>query len=121
MEPMVTEPELKERLNALETQVRTLAQTVRTLADALGRLEGLIPRDPEEERLSRAARLSQEILLAPERTVEEGLEQLAALVAVHADRSLDELCRTLVDHHPSDGHDDMAVLALRTPWITPQQ
>ncbi|MCQ4083889.1 hypothetical protein NGB36_25695 [Streptomyces sp. RB6PN25] len=64
MESMVTEMELNERLNVLETRVRTLAQAVRTLADALERLEGLIPRDPEEEQLSRAARLAHEILLA---------------------------------------------------------
>lgn len=56
----------------------------------------------------------------PECTVEEGLEQLAALVGAHAGRSLDELCRALANHHPSDGHDDMAVLALRTPLTMPQ-
>jgi hypothetical protein len=64
MEPMATEAEINERVSVLETQVRTLAQAIRTLADGLERLEGLVPRDPEEEQLSRAARLAHELLLA---------------------------------------------------------
>jgi hypothetical protein len=64
MEPMATETEINERVSVLETQVQTLAQAIRTLADGLERLEGLIPRDPEEEQLSRAARLAHELLLA---------------------------------------------------------
>jgi hypothetical protein len=64
MEPMATETEINERVSVLETQVRTLAQAIRTLADGLERLEGLVPRDPEEEQLSRAARLAHELLLA---------------------------------------------------------
>ncbi|MFJ1796418.1 PP2C family protein-serine/threonine phosphatase [Kitasatospora griseola] len=51
----------------------------------------------------------------PDRDIDEGLDALAALVAAHADLPLDELVQTLADLHPGDGHDDMAVLAVRTP------
>ncbi|MFJ5927056.1 PP2C family protein-serine/threonine phosphatase [Kitasatospora sp. NPDC092948] len=51
----------------------------------------------------------------PDRDIDEGLAALAALAAAHADRPLDELVQTLADLHPGDGHDDMAVLAIRTP------
>ncbi|MEU2429378.1 GAF domain-containing SpoIIE family protein phosphatase [Streptomyces sp. NPDC007861] len=46
---------------------------------------------------------------------ETGLERLAALVTEHAALPLRDFVQTLADHHPSDGHDDMAVLALRAP------
>ncbi|MGW0861579.1 PP2C family protein-serine/threonine phosphatase [Streptomyces sp. NPDC002611] len=51
----------------------------------------------------------------PAHPIDESLDQLAGLAAVHAHRPLPEFVRALADHHPSDGHDDMAVLALRTP------
>ncbi|OII65040.1 hypothetical protein BJP40_18625 [Streptomyces sp. CC53] len=51
----------------------------------------------------------------PRHSLDEGLEALAALAAAHVDSPLTDLVRALADHHPSDGHDDMAVLALRTP------
>ncbi|MFE2432600.1 PP2C family protein-serine/threonine phosphatase [Streptomyces sp. NPDC059373] len=51
----------------------------------------------------------------PGRPLDEGLNALAVLAATHAGRPLNQLCRTLADEHPSDGHDDMAILALRTP------
>ncbi|MFD8597891.1 PP2C family protein-serine/threonine phosphatase [Kitasatospora sp. NPDC059646] len=51
----------------------------------------------------------------PDRDLDEGLDALAELAAAHAAEPLDELVRTLADHHPGDGHDDMAVLAIRTP------
>ncbi|WP_369880442.1 PP2C family protein-serine/threonine phosphatase [Kitasatospora sp. CB02891] len=54
----------------------------------------------------------------PDRDIDEGLDALAALVAAHADLPLDELVQTLADLHPGDGHDDMAVLAVRTPTRT---
>jgi serine phosphatase RsbU (regulator of sigma subunit) len=47
--------------------------------------------------------------------LERGLDTLAALAADHADQPLERLCQTLVDHNPGDGHDDLAILALRTP------
>ncbi|MFJ9718741.1 PP2C family protein-serine/threonine phosphatase [Streptomyces sp. NPDC101213] len=47
--------------------------------------------------------------------IDDGLAALARLAAAHVGLPLDELVRTLADHHPSDGHDDMAVLAVRTP------
>ncbi|MFE3634600.1 PP2C family protein-serine/threonine phosphatase [Streptomyces cellostaticus] len=51
----------------------------------------------------------------PEHAIDESLRQLAELAAAHAALPLPELVQVLADHHPSDGHDDMAVLALRTP------
>lgn len=54
----------------------------------------------------------------PARPIDDGLDALADLVAAHADRPLDELVRILADRHPSDGHDDMAILAIRTPPVS---
>ncbi|MET9146100.1 GAF domain-containing SpoIIE family protein phosphatase [Streptomyces sp. NPDC004042] len=54
----------------------------------------------------------------PGRSIDEGLAELAATASRHAGRPPEELCRALAEHHPSDGHDDMAVLALRTPPLT---
>ncbi|MFF4520840.1 PP2C family protein-serine/threonine phosphatase [Streptomyces bluensis] len=51
----------------------------------------------------------------PRRSLDTGLDTLARVAAAHAGLSPGELCQALVDHHPGDGHDDMAVLALRTP------
>ncbi len=53
----------------------------------------------------------------PARSIDESLDELAGLAAVHATLPLQEFVRALADHHPSDGHDDMAVLALRTPPV----
>ncbi|WP_051370496.1 GAF domain-containing SpoIIE family protein phosphatase [Streptomyces sp. 142MFCol3.1] len=50
-------------------------------------------------------------------SLEAGLQRLAAVAQVHADLPLADLVRVLIDEHPSDGHDDMAVLALRAPGI----
>ncbi|MFF9331263.1 PP2C family protein-serine/threonine phosphatase [Streptomyces albogriseolus] len=49
------------------------------------------------------------------RSIDEGLTALAGLAATHAERPLKEFVRVLADHHPSDGQDDMAMLALRIP------
>jgi hypothetical protein len=49
------------------------------------------------------------------RPIDEGLAALAALAAAHARQPLPALCQTLADEHPSDGHDDLAILALRVP------
>ncbi|MEU6769956.1 GAF domain-containing SpoIIE family protein phosphatase [Streptomyces sp. NPDC046759] len=51
----------------------------------------------------------------PAHPIDESLNELAALAAVHAALPLPEFVSALADHHPSDGHDDMAILALRTP------
>ncbi|MGW0210221.1 PP2C family protein-serine/threonine phosphatase [Streptomyces sp. NPDC003233] len=48
--------------------------------------------------------------------VDEGLNALAELAAAHATLPLQDFVQALVDHHPSDGHDDMAILALRIPY-----
>ncbi|MFD7610770.1 PP2C family protein-serine/threonine phosphatase [Streptomyces sp. NPDC059828] len=54
----------------------------------------------------------------PRHPIDNSLDALAQTAASHSDLSLNDLCQTLVDHHPSDGHDDMAILALRTPPST---
>ncbi|MFF0228306.1 PP2C family protein-serine/threonine phosphatase [Streptomyces sp. NPDC004629] len=51
----------------------------------------------------------------PARAVDEGMAELARLAAAHIGLPLQDFVDTLADHHPSDGHDDMAILALRTP------
>ncbi len=50
-----------------------------------------------------------------DRPLTEGMTALAALARHHAREPVDQLCRSLADRHPSDGHDDMAALILRTP------
>ncbi|GHI03241.1 hypothetical protein AQI88_01445 [Streptomyces cellostaticus] len=51
----------------------------------------------------------------PGHPIDESLSKLAELAAVYAALPLPEFVQALADHHPSDGHDDMAILALRTP------
>ncbi|GGW47973.1 hypothetical protein GCM10010503_26190 [Streptomyces lucensis JCM 4490] len=51
----------------------------------------------------------------PDLPIDASLDQLAGLAAAHAALPLPEFVRTLADQHPSDGHDDMAILAVRTP------
>ncbi|MFF5678849.1 PP2C family protein-serine/threonine phosphatase [Streptomyces althioticus] len=51
-------------------------------------------------------------------SIDEGLTALADLAATHAERPLKEFVRVLAEHHPSDGQDDMALLALRIPAST---
>jgi hypothetical protein len=51
----------------------------------------------------------------PDHPIDDRLAALADLAAAHAALPLDDLVHTLAAQHPSDGHDDMAVLALRTP------
>ena len=55
----------------------------------------------------------------PHRPLDAGLTALAQVAAAHADLPLEDLCRTLADAHLGDGHDDIAVLALRTPPAEP--
>ncbi|GIH51700.1 Serine phosphatase RsbU, regulator of sigma subunit [Microbispora rosea] len=50
-----------------------------------------------------------------ERPIEEGMERLAVIATAHADQPLHDLVETLIAEHPSDGRDDMAILALRAP------
>ncbi|MFE0403390.1 MULTISPECIES: PP2C family protein-serine/threonine phosphatase [Streptomyces] len=54
----------------------------------------------------------------PAHSIDVGLTALADLAATHATRPLHELVQVLADHHPSDGQDDMAILALRIPAST---
>ncbi|WP_406331872.1 PP2C family protein-serine/threonine phosphatase [Streptomyces sp. NBC_00203] len=51
----------------------------------------------------------------PDHSIDESMNQLADLAIAYADLPLQEFVQALADHHPSDGHDDMAILALRTP------
>ncbi|MFH0518472.1 PP2C family protein-serine/threonine phosphatase [Streptomyces sp. M41] len=51
----------------------------------------------------------------PDHPIDQGLARLAELAAANVQLPLDDFVRFLADHHPSDGHDDMALLALRTP------
>ncbi|MFM9368665.1 PP2C family protein-serine/threonine phosphatase [Streptomyces sp. Da 82-17] len=51
----------------------------------------------------------------PGHTVDADLSRLAELATAYIGLPLQEFVDTLADHHPSDGHDDLAVLALRMP------
>ncbi|MFF4255558.1 PP2C family protein-serine/threonine phosphatase [Streptomyces sp. NPDC001663] len=51
----------------------------------------------------------------PDRPIDASLDELTSLATAYAALPLEEFVQALADHHPSDGHDDMAVLALRTP------
>ncbi|WP_406166052.1 PP2C family protein-serine/threonine phosphatase [Streptomyces sp. NBC_00996] len=51
----------------------------------------------------------------PDHPIDESLNELAELATTHAALPLQDFVQALADHHPSDGHDDMAILALRTP------
>ncbi|MER6328096.1 GAF domain-containing SpoIIE family protein phosphatase [Streptomyces sp. NPDC001034] len=51
----------------------------------------------------------------PDRPIDQSLMELTDLVAEYASLPLDDFVQALADHHPSDGHDDMAILALRAP------
>ncbi|MFC4466580.1 PP2C family protein-serine/threonine phosphatase [Streptomyces xiangluensis] len=55
----------------------------------------------------------------PERPLDAGLDTLAATAAAHVGLPLDALCRTLADNNPGDGHDDLALLAVRIPPVGP--
>jgi serine phosphatase RsbU (regulator of sigma subunit) len=48
-------------------------------------------------------------------SIDHGLSALATLASARADQPLPILCQALADEHPSDGHDDLAVLAIRVP------
>ena len=47
--------------------------------------------------------------------IDESLTELAELATTLAPLPLRDFVQALADHNPSDGHDDMAILALRTP------
>jgi serine phosphatase RsbU (regulator of sigma subunit) len=53
----------------------------------------------------------------PVHSIDESLNALARLAATHAGLPVPQFVQALADHHPSDGHDDMAIVALRTPNI----
>ena len=47
--------------------------------------------------------------------LDRGLDSLAVTACRHAGEPVAGLCSALAHHYPSDGHDDMAALVLRTP------
>jgi serine phosphatase RsbU (regulator of sigma subunit) len=49
------------------------------------------------------------------RAIDEGLRAVAELATANAGMPPDQLCRALADDPPSDGTDDMALLAITTP------
>ncbi|MFD8155304.1 PP2C family protein-serine/threonine phosphatase, partial [Streptomyces sp. NPDC059720] len=51
----------------------------------------------------------------PAHDIDASLAELADLTAACAHLPLPDFVHALADHHPSDGHDDMALLAVRTP------
>jgi serine phosphatase RsbU (regulator of sigma subunit) len=51
--------------------------------------------------------------------IDEGLATLARLATQHAGQPPERLCHALVGHHPGDGSDDTAILALRLPPDAP--
>ncbi|MEG3627605.1 PP2C family protein-serine/threonine phosphatase [Streptomyces poriticola] len=51
----------------------------------------------------------------PDRPIDETLSELGRVATAHASLPLPDFVQALADHNPSDGHDDMALLALRTP------
>lgn len=57
----------------------------------------------------------------PDHPIDQSLDELAELATVHAALPLDDYVQTLADHHPSDGHDDIAILAIRTPHTCPSR
>ncbi|SEE18153.1 PP2C family protein-serine/threonine phosphatase [Streptomyces sp. Ag109_O5-10] len=50
-------------------------------------------------------------------SLEAGLQRLADVAAAHVDLPVADLVRVLIEEHPSDGHDETAVLALRAPQV----
>ncbi|MFF4490298.1 PP2C family protein-serine/threonine phosphatase [Streptomyces sp. NPDC001544] len=51
----------------------------------------------------------------PGHAIDDSLDELTDLATRYTGLPLQDFVRALADHHPSDGHDDMAILALRTP------
>ncbi|WP_083949923.1 PP2C family protein-serine/threonine phosphatase [Herbidospora yilanensis] len=48
-------------------------------------------------------------------SIDDGMDRLAALAADAAALPVHDLVTALIDGHPGDGQDDMAILAIRTP------
>jgi serine phosphatase RsbU (regulator of sigma subunit) len=80
--------------------------------------------DPEQPRPDHSRRVPPDstvvfftdgLIEHPARSIDESLADLADLATAYAALPLPGFVQALADHHPSDGHDDMAVLALRTP------
>ncbi|MFI9193623.1 PP2C family protein-serine/threonine phosphatase [Streptomyces californicus] len=55
----------------------------------------------------------------PAHAIDEGLDALTELATTHAALPVDELVNVLADHSLGDGHDDLALFALRLPARPP--
>lgn len=51
----------------------------------------------------------------PGQPIDTGLKALSTIATANARLPLDELCQTLAGQHPSEGQDDITILALRVP------
>ncbi|RKS04692.1 GAF domain-containing protein [Nocardiopsis sp. Huas11] len=51
----------------------------------------------------------------PDHSLDRGLGRVAEIAAAYADRPVADLCRAVTEDAPGDGHDDLAVLAVRVP------
>jgi serine phosphatase RsbU (regulator of sigma subunit) len=55
----------------------------------------------------------------PAHDIDEGLDALLELALLHGALPVEDLVHALADHHPGDGRDDIALLALRLPPEVP--
>ncbi|MEV4443025.1 GAF domain-containing SpoIIE family protein phosphatase, partial [Streptomyces sp. NPDC049577] len=77
-----------------------------------------LPRRDHRHRLPPGATLlmfTDGLVEHPGKDLGEGLRTVAGTAAAHARRPLEEMCRAVVAARPGDGHDDIALLALRAP------
>lgn len=54
----------------------------------------------------------------PGQPLDRGLDALAVTASRLVGLAPEDLCHALVAHRPGNGHDDKAVIALRTPPLT---
>ncbi|MET9044494.1 SpoIIE family protein phosphatase [Streptomyces sp. NPDC004362] len=59
------------------------------------------------------------LIECPPQAIDCGLDCLVAVAAEIGHLPLRAFVQTLIDRHPSDGHDDLAVLAIRPPSARP--
>jgi hypothetical protein len=59
------------------------------------------------------------LIECPHQAIDCGLDRLVAIAAEKGHLPLRAFVQELINRHPSDGHDDLAVLAIRPPSTTP--
>jgi serine phosphatase RsbU (regulator of sigma subunit) len=77
-----------------------------------------LPRPDHRRRLPAGATVvffTDGVVEHPAHGIDEGMDTLLELAVTHAALPVEDLVHLLADHHPSDGRDDMAILALRLP------